>query len=114
MARKTLKIACLIMSFGLTGYLANAAEDPTAPLDWAKPQVTNKPKVRKNYSLPSIQSIVCEQDSQGCYAIMNNKMVNRGEVISGYKIINITSEKVDITRSGKRWELRLFPLDFKQ
>ncbi|WP_375751526.1 MSHA biogenesis protein MshK [Vibrio sp. HN007] len=109
------KISCLLMAtFCLLGNAVYAADDPTAPLDWAQPKVTSKTKVKKKHPLPSVQSIVCEKDKDGCYAIVNSKIVNRGEVINGFKIKNITSEKVDVTRSGKQWELRVFPLDIKQ
>ncbi|MDG3084800.1 MSHA biogenesis protein MshK [Vibrio hannami] len=114
MVRKALDLSCLIFLLCGLRLTASAAEDPTAPLNWTKPKIHNQAKVKNNYPLPSLQSIVCEERKSNCYAIVNNKVVNRGEVISGYRIKNITSEKVDVTRSGKQWELNMFPLDIKQ
>ncbi|MGR5293992.1 MSHA biogenesis protein MshK [Vibrio mediterranei] len=90
-----------------------AIQDPTAPLGWAEPtQVQTKPKKKVVYRLPTLQSIVCEQ-AMPCSAVMNDKVVEKGDVINGYKVVNINSENLFLQRAGKQWKLGLFAMDVK-
>lgn len=90
-----------------------ASQDPTAPLGWEKPkQVITKPKAVKR-PLPSLQSIVCNEQKD-CRAILSGTVVLPGESVSGYRVNKIDPEFVTLSRSGKQWKLELFKLDVKQ
>ncbi len=104
-------ILLLIMLVGSTGYTF-ASQDPTAPLGWTeqpKPSLKKKATVK----VPQLQSIVCAKDSD-CYAILNDKVVTQGQLVSGYKVKIITSEKVVVASGNKQWQLTLFALDIKK
>lgn len=90
-----------------------AAQDPTAPLGWEKPKQTQAKKNAVVYRVPTLQSIVCS-DNSTCKAILNGKVVATGETVSGYKVTRIESERVTVSRGGKQWNLELFSLDIKQ
>ncbi|MGD8111956.1 MSHA biogenesis protein MshK [Vibrio sp. TRT 21S02] len=90
-----------------------AASDPTAPLDWTQstsPQSNSKKAV---YSLPKLQSIICVNGSD-CQAIMGNKVLERGQVINGFRVINIDAEFVTVSKGKRQWKLELFSKDVKQ
>ncbi|SEF70350.1 MSHA biogenesis protein MshK [Vibrio hangzhouensis] len=90
-----------------------AAQDPTAPLGWAQPQSTLvKPKKKTVHRLPTLQSIVCEQ-AKACSAVLNGEVVQRGDVVNGYKISKINNENLFLQRAGKQWKLGLFAMDVK-
>ena len=44
------------------------------------------------------------------FAVLNNKTVKEGEVVSGAKIISIENERVVVKRKGKIFDLRLDPV----
>ena len=44
------------------------------------------------------------------FAVLNNKTVKEGEVVSGAKIISIEKERVVVKRKGKVFDLRLDPI----
>ncbi len=90
---------------------ANQEQDPTAPLGWAKTEQVKKTK--KTVPVPELQSIVCKDNNQ-CYAILNDKVVDKGDSVSGYKVSNVTSSQVELKQGNKSWTLKLFSLDIKK
>nr|WP_267135447.1 MSHA biogenesis protein MshK [Vibrio sp. CK2-1] len=60
------------------------------------------------YRVPSLQSIVCNDGGGQCRAILNNKIVSKGESVSGYRVADISREYVTLTRGSKTWNLELF------
>ncbi|EGA71786.1 MSHA biogenesis protein MshK [Vibrio sinaloensis DSM 21326] len=90
-----------------------ASQDPTAPLNWVKPEQTQPTKKRISQPLPKLQSIVCI-DALSCKAVINNQVRVAGERVAGYKINKIESERVVLSRGGKQWQLELFSMDIKQ
>lgn len=90
---------------------ANQEQDPTAPLGWMKTEQVRKTK--KTVPVPELQSIVCKDDNQ-CYAILNDKVVDKGESVSGYQVTHVTSSQVELKQGQKRWTLKLFSLDIKK
>lgn len=91
-----------------------ADQDPTAPLDWKKPVVASNTKpAAKQYRLPKLNSIMCQTNSQ-CTAIMNNQIVEQGQLIRGYRVASITSEFVTLKRGNRQWKLELFGLNVKK
>lgn len=87
-------------------YGVSAQEDPTAPLDWTKGKTT--PVKRVYYHVPTLQSIVCEDDSNHCRAIINNTRVKKGDSVNGYQVSSINRDNVVLMRGSKRWNLELF------
>ncbi|WCE29999.1 MSHA biogenesis protein MshK [Vibrio sp. SCSIO 43137] len=92
---------------------AFAADDPTAPLGWVQPKAQVKSQKHVKSKLPQLQSIVCRGNS-ACYAILDNKIVESGQSIAGYKVEKITSEQVTIAKGSKQWHLALFALNIKK
>ncbi len=91
-----------------------AEQDPTAPLGWKKPAVASNAKpAAKQYRLPKLNSILCQTNSQ-CTAIMNNQIVEQGQLFSGYRVVSITSEFVTLKRGNRQWKLELFGLNVKK
>lgn len=91
-----------------------ANQDPTAPLDWKKPVVASNAKpAAKQYRLPTLNSIMCQINSQ-CTAIMNNQIVEQGQLFRGYRVVSITSEFVTLKRGNRQWKLELFGLNVKK
>lgn len=88
-----------------TGALAQ--DDPTAPLDWMTGKTSTQPK-RIYYNVPALQSIVCEDGANTCRAVLNDKIVSKGESVSGYRVSDISRENVTLTRGSKTWNLELF------
>ncbi len=101
MVRTYLLSLLLLVSTG-----ALAQDDPTAPLDWMTGKTT-KPK-RVYYRVPVLQSIVCEDGTTQCRAVLNDKIVSKGESVSGYRVADISRENVTLTRGSKTWNLELF------
>ncbi|BCN25200.1 MSHA biogenesis protein MshK [Vibrio alfacsensis] len=91
-----------------------ANQDPTAPLGWKQPaaQAQAKPKV-KQYRVPTLNSIVCKPNSD-CIAILNNRLVEQGAQVNGYRVSRITSEFVTLKRGDRHWKLELFRLNVKK
>jgi MSHA biogenesis protein MshK len=108
---KKLIISLLVMAATGTAW---ANQDPTAPLGWEKPAVETsaKPKA-KQYRLPTLNSIVCKP-STACVAIMDNKLVEKGELFKGYRVASINSEFVTLKRGNRQWDLELFGLNVKK
>ncbi|MDF2155622.1 MSHA biogenesis protein MshK [Vibrio sp. CAU 1672] len=91
-----------------------ANQDPTAPLGWQKPAVQSKVTTKtRQYRLPTLNSIVCNPDSQ-CVAVMNNQIVEQGKLFKGYRIAQINSEYVTLKRGSRQWKLEPFRLNIKQ
>ncbi|MGP8308343.1 MSHA biogenesis protein MshK [Vibrio sp. YIC-376] len=105
-------VVSLVVMFGAGA--SWASQDPTAPLDWQKPviDVSKEKKVTK-YQLPTINSIVCVSNEQ-CHAVMNNKLVEKGELFNGYRIAGINSEFVTLKRGNRQWDLALFDVNLKK
>ncbi|WP_024372852.1 hypothetical protein [Vibrio natriegens] len=90
-----------------------ADQDPTAPLGWQKPAESNAKPTKKRSRLPTLNSIVCKVGSQ-CSAIMDNQIVEQGELFKGYRVVSITSEFVTLKQSNRQWKLELFGLNVKK
>lgn len=103
-------VRTLMLSFllSVSGRVMAQEGDPTAPLDW----MTSKPPVVQPraiyYKVPSLQSIVCNDGGGQCRAILNNKIVSKGESVSGYRVADISREYVTLIRGSKTWNLELF------
>ncbi|MEF1336967.1 MSHA biogenesis protein MshK [Vibrio rotiferianus] len=108
---KKIVLAMIIGSISASSVCA-AEQDPTAPLGWEKPTQANSTGKRK-YRLPTLNSIVCKPDMP-CIAIMNNKIVEQGHSLNGYRIASINSEYVTLKRGDRDWKLELFRLNVKQ
>ncbi|MBR9873836.1 MSHA biogenesis protein MshK [Vibrio sp. J1-1] len=106
----------IIISIALTAMTGGvwASQDPTAPLDWQKPitELNTKP-TEKRYRVPTLNSIVCNVGSQ-CSAIMDNRIVEQGELFKGYRVTSINSEFVTLKRGNRQWNLELFGLNVKK
>ncbi|MFC1234816.1 MSHA biogenesis protein MshK [Vibrio sp. F74] len=89
-----------------------ASQDPTAPLNWIAPKTAVSKKVKKTYPVPTLQSIVCREESN-CYAVLDDKLANVDDLISGYKVRKITQKEVTIVRGNVVHHLALFKLDIK-
>ncbi len=87
-----------------------AAEDPTAPLNWVAPKEA-KTAVEAD-KVPKLQSIICQSRST-CFAILNNKVANVNDIISGYRVQAITSGGVIVVRGSTTRKLTLFVSDIK-
>ncbi len=90
---------------------ASQEQDPTAPLNWTKKEQVGK--VKRAIPVPDLQSIVCNNKDQ-CYAILNDKVVDKGDTVSGYRVTNVTSSQVELKQGQKSWTLKLFSLDIKK
>lgn len=104
MARTFILSLLLIVS----GSVMAQDDNPTAPLDW----MTGKTPAAKPgpvyYRVPSLQSIICNDGGGQCRAILNNRIVSKGESVSGYRVADISREYVTLTRGSKTWNLELF------
>ncbi|WP_417883714.1 MSHA biogenesis protein MshK [Vibrio rumoiensis] len=100
---RTLILSLLLL---MSGNVLAQDDDPTAPLDWMTGKVPAK-SGPVYYRVPSLQSIVCNDGGQ-CRAILNNKIVSKGESVSGYRVADISREYVTLTRGSKTWNLELF------
>ena len=94
--------------------LSYASQDPTAPIGWQASKTVQQKQAQKRVvePLPHLQSIICLED-KACYAILNDKIVERGKYVQGYLTKRIEPEFVDLVKSGKQWRLELFPSDVK-
>ncbi|AJR07366.1 MSHA biogenesis protein MshK [Photobacterium gaetbulicola] len=90
--------------------LAQAAQDPTAPLGWQAPAVKTSPSRAR---LPQLQGIFCDQDGQACRAILNSVSVGTGGRISGYTLSQVTDDYVILQRGGRQWRLEMFADNIK-
>ena len=108
MVRIFLALAVIFSSFGY------ANQDPTAPLGWQAPKTKTQKQIKKKViaPVPTLQSIICAEGAP-CYAILNDKVVEKGKFIQGYLANRIEPEFVDLIKSGKKWRLELFPSDIK-
>lgn len=83
-----------------------AEQDPTAPLDWMSGKSAKLNK-KIYYRVPTLQSIVCEDNTE-CRAVVDNKIVSKGQVVNGYKVTDINRQQVALARGSKTWNLELF------
>ena len=100
---KTMLIVFSLSVSGLYSVTVIAAQDPMRPPSWMGG--SNKTKVRKQ-SL-SLQQILISEDRKS--AVINNKLVNEGDMVKGAKVKRIERERVIVMRSGRRHTLRLVP-----
>lgn len=105
-------VLAMIVSAIIAPSFCAAEQDPTTPLGWEKPTQTHSTGKRK-YRLPTLNSIVCKPD-MSCIAIMNNKIVEQGHSLNGFRIASINSEYVTLKRGDRDWKLELFRLNVKQ
>ncbi|OIQ24844.1 MSHA biogenesis protein MshK [uncultured Vibrio sp.] len=88
-------------------------KDPTAPLGWVKSEESKStaPK-RVVYKVPTLKSIACDQLGR-CNAVLNDRVVTKGDKMNGYQVRQISDENVILARGSKLWTLELFSLDIK-
>lgn len=84
-----------------TTSLAYAASDPTKPLFGQA--VVSPAKIKSRLVL---QSIIKSNNHHK--VVINGKLLNQGDVISGYRVKKITTGKVLLVSDEKRLELALF------
>lgn len=89
-----------------------SSQDPTAPLNWIEPKVAASKSAIKKYPVPRLQSIVCREDSD-CYAVLDDKLANVNDVVSGFKVKMITEKEVTVVRGNTSHHLVLFKSDIK-
>jgi len=87
--------------------------DPTAPLGWMTPAKVVTKKAKPKEKVPTLQLLTCINE-QPCRAVLNSKMVHKGDYVSGYKVINIDDKVVTIKKGSRTWKLELFSSDIKQ
>ena len=80
-----------------------AAQDPMRPPSWMTG--SNKTKVRGERL--NLQQILISNDRKS--AVINNVLVNEGDIIKGAKVKKIDRKRVIVMRSGRRQILRLVP-----
>lgn len=90
-----------------------AAQDPTAPLSWMAPAPAQATSTSRVVNLPLLQSIVCESE-RDCVAVIDDQVVARGDVVSNFRVQNVTPEAVTLAQGTRQWQLELFNLDVKQ
>ncbi|MDR9825938.1 MSHA biogenesis protein MshK [Vibrio sp. FNV 38] len=108
MVKQLLWVTLASLSFG-----CYATQDPTAPLGWAAPAKTTAP-TKRTYRVPKLNSIICKPAQADCTAILNNRVVVKGDTVNGYRVNKITEQHVMLTRAGKQWNLQMFTLDIKE
>jgi MSHA biogenesis protein MshK len=91
----------------------SSASDPTAPLSWTAPKQVKTEKKKTYYPVPKLKSIVCLGGVE-CSVILNDRLVEQGDWVSGYQVQKIDNEYVVLVRQGKRWVLELFDSTIKQ
>ncbi|GAB6263260.1 MSHA biogenesis protein MshK [Photobacterium sp. R1] len=101
--------ACLAFLLAGISLLARAESDPTAPLGWQAPAAPKKTVTRR---LPELQGIVCPQQEK-CSVILDNRVVQPGEQISGYTLKSVQDDAVILQRGGRQWRLALFQEQIK-
>jgi len=103
----------LIAVFMLFATNAWSAQDPTAPLGWTKQeQPSAKPK-KVRPPLPRLQAIVC-LDEKNCSATLSGEVRLVGELINGYRLNQVDSDAVILSRGKQQWKLELFSMEVKQ
>ncbi|MCM0149277.1 MSHA biogenesis protein MshK [Photobacterium galatheae] len=95
---------CLAVCLAGLSLLVRAESDPTAPLGWQAPATQKKTAQRR---LPELQGIVCPQQ-ETCSVILDNRVVQPGEQISGYTLKSVQDDAVILQRGGRQWRLALF------
>ncbi|SON50689.1 MSHA biogenesis protein MshK [Vibrio tapetis] len=106
-------VRIIVLLFSLVHFQVLANQDPTAPLGWLAPKVsTTAKRPVKKVAVPTLQSIVCENDAQ-CYAIINDRVVEDGDRVNGYTTSQVTPEYVVIRKGAKQWKLELFTAKIK-
>ncbi|WP_241901389.1 MSHA biogenesis protein MshK [Vibrio sp. 10N.286.49.B3] len=105
----------LSLILALFSFSSQASQDPTAPLGWTAPAEKKAPprRVVTQARLPTLQSVMCQTDAP-CYAILNGQVVGQGDTFRGYRVKTVNDKYVTIQRSGKQWNLSLFPNDIKE
>ncbi|MGF1763998.1 MSHA biogenesis protein MshK [Aliivibrio kagoshimensis] len=87
--------------------------DPTEPLGWMTPKQVVTKKATPREKVPTLQLLTCINE-QPCSAVINSKMVHKGDNVSGYKVVNIDDKRVTIKKGSRTWKLELFSSDIKQ
>ncbi|MHC0045900.1 MSHA biogenesis protein MshK [Vibrio campbellii] len=101
------------LAFATVASSSLASQDPTAPLGWTKPAAEQAKPKAKQHRLPTLNSIVCKP-STSCVAILNNRIVEPGAKLNGYRVTSINSEFVTLKRGDRQWKLELFGLNVKK
>ncbi|WP_104046296.1 MSHA biogenesis protein MshK [Vibrio jasicida] len=110
MVKKLITSLVLVVAVGSSW----ANQDPTAPLGWQKTATESQAKPKaKQYRLPTLNSIVCKPNTE-CVAILNNRIVEPGVKLNGYRVASINSEFVTLKRGDRQWKLELFGLNVKK
>lgn len=112
------KYKCLLLiafglSFGVQAETtAKEQHDPTEPLGWMTPNKVVTKKAKPKEKIPTLQLLTCA-DSQPCRAVINNKLVRKGDEVSGYHVTAIDDTAVILNKGSKTWTLELFSSDIK-
>lgn len=102
----------LCMALAVCSFWGQASQDPTAPLGWKKPDAIEASNKKAQQPLPKLKSIVCLGQNQ-CQAVLNDQVVNVGEIVNGFKVSQLEPQYVTLSRGGKQWKLELFTQDIK-
>jgi type II secretory pathway component PulC len=96
-------IVLSLFVIGTYSVRAVAAQDPMRPPSW----MTGSSKTKVRDERLNLQQILISNDRKS--AVINNKLVNEGDIIKGAKVKKIDRERVIVMRSGRRQILRLVP-----
>lgn len=99
------KFTFLFFLFVSVGAQASALNDPTKPINYKTSSTAVKSTSRS--TLPTLQSILGREGSRK--AIINNQLYTIGKQVNGYRITNITTDRVLLTYQGKAYTLTLYP-----
>ena len=93
-------LICTCLALAMAQPLA-AVDDPTMPAYLRKPAPKKviKAKPRKPQKPLSVSSILVSPDRS--VAIINNKVVTRGDVVDNARVVDIQRNKVVVKRNGK-------------
>jgi len=99
----------ILLSAGITqagqGVInGNVLDDPTGPWGAIEPVIRRQAKAK--VSIPTLQAIFVRDHTY--IAIMNDKEVQAGSWISGFKVRRITTDFVYFVRNDKEFRLSLF------
>jgi MSHA biogenesis protein MshK len=87
----------------------NVLDDPTGPWGAVEPVISRQGKAK--VPIPTLQAIFFREHSY--IAIMNDKEVQAGSWVSGFKVRRITTDFVYFVRNDKEFRLSLFGSEIK-
>ncbi|QUM79002.1 MULTISPECIES: MSHA biogenesis protein MshK [unclassified Moritella] len=87
----------------------NILDDPTGPWGAVEPVIRRQAKAK--VPIPTLQAIFMRD--QTYIAIMNDKEVQAGSWVSGFKVRRVTTDFVYFVRNDKEFRLSLFGSEIK-